>query len=91
MSAFPPPLRSSCAELRRAGNRTFAWSIINAVSPMISAASALASIASRSGAIDTASAVTPKRRRSMTVASATEVLELLSIAIVRMSCGSRRV
>ena len=58
---------------------------------MMSAASARASIDSRSGAIDTASGETPKNRRSITVASATDVLELLSIATERMSRGSSRV
>ena len=58
---------------------------------MISAASAAASIASRSGAIDTAVGVTPNSRWRSIVASATEVRELLSIATVRMSRGSRAV
>jgi hypothetical protein len=55
---------------------------------MMSAASARVSIASRSGAIGTASGVTPKARRAITVASATDVLELVSMAIDRMSRGS---
>ena len=59
---------------------------------MISAASARASIDSRSGAIDTASGVDAEARgAACTVASATDVRELVSIAIDRMSRGSRRV
>ena len=59
---------------------------------MISAASARASIASRSGAIGAGSAVdveSPPQQDH--VASATDVRELVSIAMVRMSFGSRRV
>jgi hypothetical protein len=74
-----------------AGWRVADGSRNSALSPMISAASARDSIPSRSGSIGTASGATPKTRCSSTVDSATDVRELVSIAIDRMSDGSTRV
>src|SRR5437867_2513912 len=59
---------------------------------MRSAASALASIASQSGFITIGSGdATPNSRAASTKTRATDVRELASIAIVRMSRGSRLV